>query len=502
MIDKIVVIGGGTAGWIVANSLKAFTLPNVEVTLLESDKLPTVGVGEGTTSHFWAFLNRWCPWLNEFEFVKETNATFKIGSRFEDWTGVGSLYTTPNDNIGHPPESSNYWPPGFDAMRAYAIANGLTTNPSIQNILMDHGKSPYTYGKSTGHAYHFDAMLALKYFQSRADKAKIKRIIGTVVNADIEENGKVTCLNLDNGRKVYADLYIDCTGFLRLFPKIFGIKFISWKDYILVNRAINFPIPINDDEKIPTHTLSKAMPNGWLWRVPTYTRYGSGYIYSSDFITTENAFATLQKDYGANNYLQEIKFDTGYLEKGWVNNVLFSGLCAGFVEPMEATSLHSSLCNLLVFMKDYFRPDMNILDKNLQRRYNELYWTPYWESVRDWILMHYLGGREDTEFWRAVKNVRLPCSLQSKIDLWKHRLPRINETNHMDQVWQHTLVYGVLHGLGILKKDLALKELQYYDLYSIGKEIYEKYKNLALEIYKGSKDHRQHLIEIRNGMFR
>lgn len=501
MIKRIIVIGGGTAGWIVANCLRSFTLDNIEVCLLESDKLPTVGVGEGTTSHFWAFLNRWCPWLNENEFIKETNATFKIGSRFEDWRGPGSVYTTPNDNIGHPAESNNYWPPGFDALRAYAVANGLSSNPSIQSRLMDGMKSPYAFGRSTGHAYHFDALLALKYFQSRAEAAKINRIIGTVVNADIEDSGKVTALNLDDGRKIEGDLFFDCTGFLRLFPKIFGVKFISWKDYIFVNRAINFPIPIKEDEPIPTHTLSKAMPNGWFWKVPTYSRYGAGYIYGSDFISTDEAFSTLQQEYGADRYLQEIKFETGYLEKGWVNNVMFSGLCAGFVEPMEATSLHSSICNLLVFMKDYFRPDMDIMDTTLHNRYNDLYWTPYWESVRDWIIMHYLGGREDTEFWRTIKHMKLPDGLQNKLDLWKHRLPRINETNHMEQVWQHTLVYGVLYGLGHLDKELAKKELKYYDLEDAGKELYTKYSNLAQEVYKGSIDHKQHLNDIRNGSY-
>jgi len=499
MIKKIVIVGGGTAGWIVANCMQSFTLDDMEISLLESDKLPTVGVGEGTSSHFWAFLNRWCPWLNEAEFIRETNATFKIGSRFEDWTHPGSVYTTPNDNIGHPMESNNYWPPDFDAMRAYAVLHGLSTNPSIQSKLMDTLKSPYFSGQSTGHSYHFDAALALKYFHSKAEAANIKRIIGTVVDADVEESGLVKCLNLDDGRKIYADMFIDCTGFLRLFPKIFDIKFISWKEHILVDRAINFPIPIKENEKIPTHTLSKAMPNGWLWRVPTFTRYGSGYIYSSDHITTDQAFDTLQKDFGADRYLQEIKFDTGYLEKGWVNNVLFSGLCAGFVEPMEATSLHSSICNLLVFMKDYFRPDMDLLDTNLHKRYNENYWKPYWESVRDWILLHYMGGREDTEFWRTVKNMKLPDSLESKMQLWKFRLPRIIETSHMDQVWQHTLVYGVLDGLKLLDKNLAKKELAYYDLEHIGKEIYEKYNNLANKLYLGAKDHRRHLTEIRNG---
>jgi hypothetical protein len=141
------------------------------------------------------------------------------------------------------------------------------------------------------------------------------------------------------------------------------------------------------------------------------------------------------------------------------------------------------------------------MDTTFHNRYNDLYWTPYWESVRDWIIMHYLGGREDTEFWRTIKHMKLPDGLQNKLDLWKHRLPRINETNHMDQVWQHTLVYGVLYGLGHLDKELAKKELKYYDLEDAGKELYTKYSNLAQEVYKGSIDHKQHLNDIRNGLF-
>jgi hypothetical protein len=151
---------------------------------------------------------------------------------------------------------------------------------------------------------------------------------------------------------------------------------------------------------------------------------------------------------------------------------------------------------MLVFFKDYFKPDMNLLDQNLQKRYNEGYWSPYWESVRDWIVLHYLGGRTDSEFWRAVNDMKLPDTLDSLVDLWKYRLPRIVESDS-SKVWQHTLTFGVAYGLGILKKETAQAELDYYDLNQVGRELYAQYKQLALVPYKHSKDHRQHLDEIR-----
>jgi hypothetical protein len=496
MINRFVIIGGGTAGWIIAHSLRAFVPKNTKITLLESPKIKTIGVGEGTTTHFWAFINRWCPYLNETEFVAKTDATFKIGSRFEDWSGPGSLYFTPNDQIGHVRESMNYWPPSFDAMRTYAVAKGLSTNPSLQEYLLVNGMSPYINGRSAGHSYHFNAELAIEYFKSKKEAGNIDHVLGTVESPKINEAGFVEGLTLDDGRFIDGDFFIDCTGFYRLLPKALDVKFESWKDWIFVDRAINFPIPIKENEKIPSWTLSKALPSGWLWKVPTFSRYGSGYIYSSDFISTDQAFDTLAKDYGATQYLQEIKFETGALEKGWVKNVMFSGLCAGFVEPMEATSLHSSLCNLLVFMKDYFRPDMDLNDDSLRDRYNNGYWKPYWTSVRDWILLHYLGGRQDSDFWLTIKHMKLPDSLDSLVNLWKYRMPRIIESSS-DTVWQHTLTFGVAYGLGLLDPKIAKAELEYYDLYGMGEELYSQYKNIALELYKDKTDHRTDLERIR-----
>jgi hypothetical protein len=496
MIKNFVIIGGGTAGWIVAHSLRSFVPEDTKITLLESPKIKTIGVGEGTTTHFWAFINRWCPYINESEFVAKTDATFKIGSRFEDWSGPGSLYFTPNDQIGHVKESMNYWPPSFDALRSYAVANGLSSNPSLQEYLLINDKSPFIQGQSAGHSYHFNADLAIEYFKSKAEAGNITHKLGTVENPLFNDDGTVKGLQLDDGSILDGDFFIDCTGFYRLMPKALGVKFESWKDWIFVDRAINFPIPIKEDEKIPVSTLSKALDSGWLWKVPTYSRYGSGYIYSSDFVTTDQAFDRLEKDFGAKDYIQEVKFDTGALEKGWVKNVMFSGLCAGFVEPMEATSLHSSLCNMLVFFKDYFKPDMDVNDQSLQDRYNNLYWKPYWHSVRDWILLHYLGGRTDSEFWRAVKNIKLPDSLDSLIKLWKYRMPRIIESSS-DTVWQHTLTFGVAYGLGILKPEVAQAELDYYDLNNVGKELYSQYRALAVSLYKHNSDHREHLDRIR-----
>jgi tryptophan halogenase len=497
MNPKFVIIGGGTAGWLVANIIRSFVKPETRITLVESPKIPTVGVGEGTTNHFWFALNYWCPWLKENEFIRETNATFKLGSRFEDWTHEGSWYTTPNDAIGHPPECDTEFPPSFDSMRAYAVANELSVNPSIQDLLINNSRAPYIYGKSNGHGFHFDAYLALKFFHKRAKIADIEHVIGTVKSVNRQEDGKVLSLVFDDDKTLEGDIFVDCTGFLRLLPKILNVKFNSWKDYILVDRAINFPIPIKDNEDIPSYTLAKAMDSGWLWRIPTYERYGSGYIFSSSFLNTDQAFDVLKQKYGIESYIQEIKFETGALESGWSHNVLFSGLCAGFIEPMESTSLHSSICNLVVFLKEFYRPDMNMMDTNLQHRYNDLYWKPYWESVRDWIVLHYQTGRNDTEFWRAANAVQKPDSLKSKLELWEYRMPRVIETSNKDQIWQHSLVYSVANGLNLLNKEVAQKELDYYGLNLFGKKVYEKYSSFAKEQYKGSRNHREVLKEIR-----
>lgn len=494
MIKNILVIGGGTSGWIVANMIRSFT--DVNISLLKSPKISTIGVGEGTTTFFSMLLNKWCPWLNECEFIKKTNATFKIGSKFEDWTSIGSTYTTPSDSLGMPPESDDYWPPTFDLLRTYAVANNLSTNPTIEELLLNENRSPYINGSSFGHAYHFDADLAIKYFEEKSEDAGINIITGTVSDIILDNFGLIKNLILDDGSNIQYDFYIDCTGFIRLFAKKLNNQFISWKDSIIVDRAINFPIKMHQNEKIPTYTLAKAKKNGWMWKVPTYQRYGSGYIYSSSVNSIDDVMEEL-KELSIENYIQEIKFESGYLEKGWIGNCIFSGLCAGFVEPMEATSLHSSMCNLWVFLKDYFKPNMNLLDQNLQNRYNTLYWTPYWESVRDWIILHYLGNRSDSSFWKSMKEIYIPESLQSLLDLWKTRMPRITETDS-SKIWQHSLIFGVTKGLNILDSNVAQKELEYYQMESDGEELYNIYRKKSIELFKYSVDHRLHLNYIRN----
>jgi hypothetical protein len=497
MIKKFVVIGGGTAGWVMAHMLRSFTEEHTEISVLESSEIKTIGVGEGTSTFFWAFINRWCPYMNEDEFIRETNATFKLGTKFTDWTHKGSVYTTPNDNLGHVPQSNHYWPPDFDAMRAWAIANQRSTNPTVQELLIMNDKSPFVRGKSAGHSYHFQADKCIEYFQKKAKPGRINRIIGTVQDFDIAPNSNiVTKLKLSDGREIEADFIIDCTGFHRLIPKRLGVEFDSWKKWVLVDRAINFPIPVKHDEKLPAYTLSHALESGWLWRIPTYTRYGSGYIYSSEFITKDKAFEKLERDFGAIDYQLEVKFDSGALDKGWVGNVMFGGLCAGFIEPMEATSLHSTIVNLLVWLKDYYRPEMPLHGDVLQNRYNKYYWKPYWNSVRDWILLHYQGGRKDTEYWRAISEMELPDTLQSKLDMWKHRLPRVDDYNFAHEVWQHSLTIGVCQGLGIATPEIAKRELDYYDLHDFGKELWNEYNNMAAGVYIHSQDHKKLLDEI------
>lgn len=497
MIKKFTVIGGGTAGWVMAHMLRAFTEDDTEITVLESEKIKTVGVGEGTSTFFWALINRWCPYMSEDEFIRETNGTFKLGTKFTDWRYKGSVYTTPNDNLGHVPQSNNYWPPAFDAMRAWAIANGKSTNPTIQELLIMNDKSPFVKGKSAGHSYHFQADKCIEYFRKKATPGRIQQVFGTVKDFKINNHNIVEKLILDDGREIESDFFVDCTGFHRLIPKRLGVEFDSWKKWVLVDRAINFPIPVKEDEKrMPAYTLSKALDSGWLWRIPTYTRYGSGYIYSSEFITKDDAFKTLEQNFGATGYELEVKFDSGALNKGWVGNVMFGGLCAGFIEPMEATSLHSTIVNLLVWLKDYYKPEIDLRSGKLQERFNKYYWQPYWNSVRDWILLHYMGGRTDTPYWRAISEMELPDSLQSKLDMWKTRLPRVDDYNFAHEVWQHSLTMGVCQGLGIATPEIAKRELDYYDLHKFGEELWNEYNNMATGVFRFNQDHKELLDEI------
>lgn len=463
---KIVIVGGGTAGWIAACYLARFNhlSDNLnEITVIESSKIPIIGAGEGSTGIFTMLMrSSFAKWgMNEKEFLYETESTLKLGINFKDWNGVGTQFYSPVQ-----PTETTLGSVDTHALVSYALGNYCDSSPS--GYLMENNYSTYTNSGNTiyGHSYHFDAHKVGKYFKKYAQKNGVN-----VVDTEIESlqtnslTGELESVQTTIG-KIEADMWIDCSGFSKVLIGPMGGGWKSYSDYLKVNSAIPFIQKFKDGEIPNLETTANAMKNGWMWKIPTQTRYGCGYVYSDNHTTYDKVVEELEKSLGKNiEPLRNIKFDCGRVQSPWVKNVVAIGLSQGFVEPLEATSIHATIVQLdflstnsLNFSCD--KSDV-VFESNI-KRYNEFV-NRFFDDIKDLIQIHYMTKREDTEFWKNYKyEVPKTDNVQSILDVCKHRSPSMLDFNFYHGsgnwgVWCWTLI-----GLGIITKETALKTLRGY----------------------------------------
>ena len=344
-IKNIVIVGGGTAGWMAAAALtRILPHPDINIRLIESEQIGTVGVGEATIPHI-KYFNELLG-LRENEFVKKTNATFKLGIEFVDWDQRGKAYIHPFGEYGMDMEGvrfHHYW------LRHKALGNQNSVDSyNLQIMAARAGKfqRPQNIQNSPlskiAYAFHFDATLYARFMRGFAEARGVKRTEGKVVNINQNsETGFVESLNLEDGQTISGEFFIDCTGFLGLLiEKTLKSGFEDWSDVLPCNRAVTVgsekivdPIP---------YTRSTAKTAGWQWRIPLQSRTGNGYVYCSDYINDDEAAATLLAGLDAEPLGDPriLKFKTGVRKEPWKKNVLSLGLAAGFMEPLESTSIH------------------------------------------------------------------------------------------------------------------------------------------------------------------
>jgi tryptophan halogenase len=463
---KIVIVGGGTAGWLAACYLARFNYPSDiqnEITVIESSKIPIIGAGEGSTGIFTMLMkSSFSQWgINEKEFLYETESTLKLGINFKDWNGIGTQFYSPVQ-----PSETTRGSVDTHVLVSHALGNYFDSSPS--GYLMANGCSTYSNSGSTiyGHAYHFDAHKVGQYFKKYALKNGVN-VVDTEVES-LQKNsltGELESVQTTIG-KIEGDIWIDCSGFSRVLIGPMGGGWKSYAEYLKVNAAIPFIEKFKDDEVPNLETLSQAMPNGWMWKIPTQQRYGCGYVYSDNHTTYDKAVDELIKTLGRDvEPLRNIKFDCGRVENPWVNNVVAIGLSQGFVEPLEATSIHSTIVQLdflLTNSLNFISNKSDIVFESNIKRYNEFV-NKFFDDIKDLIQIHYMTQREDTEFWKNYKyEVPKTDNVQSILDVCKHRSPSMLDFNFYHGsgnwgVWCWTLI-----GLGILSKQTALKTLKGY----------------------------------------
>ncbi len=420
-IRSIVVLGGGSAGWMTAATLSRMLKPeDVKVTLIESEQIGTVGVGEATIPdiiNFNAMLG-----IDEREFMAATNATFKLGIEFNNWGKRGDSYMHPfglqgADMMGidfhqfwlyshQQGNSKPIWKYSISAEAAYDNKFVLPVNDNRSVV------------SQIRYAYHFDATLYARFLRKYAEERGVVRVEGKVVDVgQNDQTGYIETLKLGSGEEIEGDFFFDCTGFrAMLMGKTLGVKFDDWGHWLPCNAAQT--AACKDTGPLKPYTVATAKDAGWQWRIPTQTRVGNGHIYSQNFMSDDEAVDILVKDMENKpmNDPRLIRFRTGCQKSFWEKNCIAVGLSAGFLEPLESTSLYLIQVGISRFIALY--PDGN-LSSVVREEYNRQI-RQLFVQVRDFIILHYKATqRTDTEFWEYCRNMSVPDSLKDKMDLFR-----------------------------------------------------------------------------------
>lgn len=414
-VRKVVIAGGGTAGWITAAALSSQLGSLLDITLVESDDIGTVGVGEATIpTHktFHRILN-----IDEREFMKATRATFKLGIAFENWGQVGDRYFHSFGKIGR-----STWMGDFQHMWHYARSKGWCGDMDdycFELQAAEAGKFATSEKSQINYAYHLDASLYAKFLRNYSEQRGTKRIEGKIKDVKVHpDSGFIESLALEDGQTLAGDLFIDCTGFRGLLINgALGVEYEDWSHWLPMNRALAVQTKV--DEEILPYTRSIAHKAGWQWRIPLQHRVGNGLVYCSDHMSDDEAHTTLMNNISGEKVSEPrpIRFCTGKRKQVWAKNCIALGLSSGFLEPLESTSIHLIQIGATRLVQMF--PFDGINDA-LINHYNS-YSNAELESIRDFLIAHYkLNQRQDSKFWQERAALDVPDSLQHRIDLYKN----------------------------------------------------------------------------------
>lgn len=419
---KIGIVGSGTAGLISALLLrKAF--PASEITVVSSPDIGIIGVGEGSTEH-WSEFMRHCD-IDIEDMIVSSDATHKYGIRYEGWTDKTPRYFHSVGNV----DEIFAW--GIHATYASFLENEkLFTNQTTSIGLVRNQIRVAGLHRSTNQ-FHFDTFKLNEYFTHLCFQRSVKFVEGNVSEVlQHEETGNISSVITAEGETVTADFWIDATGFKRaLMNKIGDAKWNSFGEYLLCDSAIAFPTESDPSGEIRPYTRAIAASSGWMWEIPTQSRRGNGYVYSSKFISDEEAIKEAEQISGYKiENPRSFKFDAGYLDEPWKNNCAAVGLASAFVEPLEATSIGSTIQQIKMLI-----PYMASYDSSYtksQKHFNRCF-SEVMRNVLTMIRLHYYSDRRDTPFWSAMSEMPINHELQELIDLWSERPPARNDVPHL-----------------------------------------------------------------------
>jgi tryptophan halogenase len=455
MIKSICILGGGNAGLMTALYLRA-SFPNLAITLLKSTKIGTIGVGEGSTEHWKMFAE--AVNIQNWEIIKECGATLKAGIKFENWHGDGTSYY--HSLPEYMAVDDRYTGLPYTMMRM--IADGVGTEELHWELAMQGlHQEPLD---QLFYQFHFDSEKLNAFFERKCVERNINIIETEVADTVIDADGFVSGVIDTNNVTYSAEFFIDSSGFRRVISSKLGSTWVDWSEYLPMNSAIAFPTPY--EEKIPPYTLAKALSSGWHWRSPVQHRFGNGYVFSDQFITEDQAIAEIQKEFkDPIKIARKVSFVSGKINKAWIKNCISVGLSSSFVEPLEASSISTTIqqCRLLVAgLSTWARTD-TVTEKHYNKEFDVIL-----TNILDFIQLHYLTQRTDSEFWRWCKNnLKLTEFNAEHIEIFKK-----NFVNQLSLPMYNYCIYDAVNWIQVMHG------LRMFDIENI-KEQYKTHSHLT-----------------------
>ena len=440
-LKQVVILGGGTAGWMTAAAL-AHKLGKLglKITLIESSQIGTIGVGEATVPAIKRYFES--LQLDVYEVLRATNGTIKLGIEFDGWRHEGHSFMHPFGRYG-----LQAGPVAFHDIWNRLCATGETASLddySLGTQLARAGRVLLPPREPRGDfelfdwAIHFDAGRFAQFLRQFSEARGVRRIDARLREARLHpESGQITELLLDTGEAVSGELFIDCSGFHRLLiDGALHTGFEDWRHWLMCDRAIALPCVHKDPVAIAPYTRSRALTAGWTWRIPLQNRVGNGYVYSSDHICDDAALTALQGELEGEALASPnpVRFRAGHVRRFWIKNCVAIGLSGGFLEPLESTSI--SLIQMGIDKLIHFWPDTHMASE-LAAEYNRLSVQEF-ERIRDFIILHYCAnGRADGELWRYCREMTLPDSLAHKLSLYRARglIVQYESESFFDSSW-------------------------------------------------------------------
>lgn len=499
VVQDVVILGGGTAGWLTALYAKN-NLPTKKITVIESEAIGILGAGEGSTPHLVSLLDG--LGIPVSKLIKETGSTIKNGIKFTNWNngGLKDFYyhgfrgyrdldydlSCLNPHISSTPSTiisaavldgtlrvSDFTELISEAYKVPFIPTGESSNDPDSDRILD-------YYDVASFSIHFDASLLAETLKEIGLERGINLVEGIVEEAIQDDTGDVKKLVLDTGESVSCDFIFDCSGFRRFFPKMFDSHWESYSKHLPVNAALAFALPI-DEDNIPAYTEAIAMKYGWMWKIPLQHRYGCGYVFDESLISGEEAKKEIEEFFNIEiDSSRILRFEPGHYLDPWKNNVVSIGLSSGFVEPLEATSIWASI----FYMKEILaNPDvMYSRDSRLAEDFNKRM-CEINNQIASFVYFHYMSGRDDTSFWRHFTVDNAPDLLKEYLKILEYRLPRPRDVEN--SVWDVYSWYKIALGMDYPKFRQHIVDTDFYNNFRhIAKSNYLHFKSTQEQVAK------------------